>query len=680
MKKFLALSFALFSAAAVAGTTSNFLKNRAAKTVAVTTGKWHANFAKAKSYATSKKVPLIAVWSNGDACPHCTAFESACMKSAFTTWMKTSGCVFSFNYPGDGADGTAGSSASYRFCLGSQRYYPLVRVYWPSGKVDVKTMGDSITSGRSDSTGAKNAVKWFNSKLAKFSPKTTGTSTAGSTTTKSSSTATKKYTIKFDANGGEGAMASATAKVGTSKTLPANAFKKTDYSFAGWAKSPTGDVKYKNKASVKNLSTKNGATVTLYAKWTRTTYRTYYTGIKCTISLSGCKGYSKSSGSVSGMSWSKSTGKLSGTPKKAGTFTLKFKKGSTVKTRKVVVVKDELLFADEESAKTVTAAGRPIDIDLSPVSKAGEVKEGSVSVAGLPAGLAFSDGGISGASAQVGAFKITVSAVSAKGQKLTRTFVLDVGVPECCIGMFNGFIGDADPERLDPLALSNRGMFRLSAPSTASLSAKITTAKATYSLTATGWTKNGDGTYTAHLASASGKDVLAVTVGESGGTLDERFCAIGTFAPSYGTVYAVWAQRSPFGKDAAGAYVDPVVAYAMPKIAGKWYLKATATGPAWQFSYGTSKSYNAILSVSADGVATLAGTIGKYKASASSAVFVFDADVETGFARCDFAIPVTVSKTKKTLDVWLNLWFDKSNAHVNARGEGVGMATVEAFE
>ena len=76
---------------------------------------------------------------------------------------------------------------------------------------------------------------------------------------------------------------------------------------------------------------------------------------------------------------------------------------------------------------------------------------------------------------------------------------------------------------------------------------------------------------------------------------------------------------------------------------------------------------------------TLAGKVGSYAVSASSSVFVFTADVEAGFVRADFTIPVTVSKTKKTLDIWTNLWFDKSNAHVDARNEGVGVATVKSY-
>ena len=57
-------------------------------------------------------------------------------------------------------------------------------------------------------------------------------------------------------------------KYGTSYTLTANAYKKTGYKFKGWNTKANGTgTTYKDKASVKNLTTKNGATVTLYAQW-----------------------------------------------------------------------------------------------------------------------------------------------------------------------------------------------------------------------------------------------------------------------------------------------------------------------------------------------------------------------------------------------------------------------------
>ena len=80
------------------------------------------------------------------------------------------------------------------------------------------------------------------------------------------------YSIKYNTNGGSGTMANSSHTYGVAKNLTANGFSKTGYSFAGWATSTTGAVKYSNSQSVSNLSTTNGAVVNLYAVWTINSY------------------------------------------------------------------------------------------------------------------------------------------------------------------------------------------------------------------------------------------------------------------------------------------------------------------------------------------------------------------------------------------------------------------------
>ena len=75
------------------------------------------------------------------------------------------------------------------------------------------------------------------------------------------------YWISFNANGGSGSMSNLSMTYDVSKNLTANAFALTGYSFIGWATTSGGSVVYGNGASVKNLTTGNGSTVTLYAKW-----------------------------------------------------------------------------------------------------------------------------------------------------------------------------------------------------------------------------------------------------------------------------------------------------------------------------------------------------------------------------------------------------------------------------
>jgi len=86
-----------------------------------------------------------------------------------------------------------------------------------------------------------------------------------------------KYSVRFNANGGSGTMSTLSGiSYGSAKTLPANKFSRTGYTFAGWSASKTGNVKYKNKASVKNLTSKDGGSVTLYAVWTANKYTVTY--------------------------------------------------------------------------------------------------------------------------------------------------------------------------------------------------------------------------------------------------------------------------------------------------------------------------------------------------------------------------------------------------------------------
>lgn len=88
-----------------------------------------------------------------------------------------------------------------------------------------------------------------------------------------------KYTISYNGNGStSGSMKAVTGcKYGKSYTLKANAYKKTNYTFAGWNTKKDGTGKsYKNKAEVQNLTSKDGGKVTLYAQWKKKKYTVTY--------------------------------------------------------------------------------------------------------------------------------------------------------------------------------------------------------------------------------------------------------------------------------------------------------------------------------------------------------------------------------------------------------------------
>ena len=87
------------------------------------------------------------------------------------------------------------------------------------------------------------------------------------------------YTVAYDNNGGSGTMASSACVYGTPMALTANAFTRTGYTFAGWNTLANGTgTSYTDQQSVSNLTSVNGATVNLFAKWTANAYTVAYNG------------------------------------------------------------------------------------------------------------------------------------------------------------------------------------------------------------------------------------------------------------------------------------------------------------------------------------------------------------------------------------------------------------------
>ena len=86
------------------------------------------------------------------------------------------------------------------------------------------------------------------------------------------------YTIKFNANGGEGTTAAMKSCVyGKQYNLTKNGFQKKDYLFTGWNTQADGSgASYADGAAVSNLVTKNGGSITLYAQWEEDKYLLYW--------------------------------------------------------------------------------------------------------------------------------------------------------------------------------------------------------------------------------------------------------------------------------------------------------------------------------------------------------------------------------------------------------------------
>ena len=76
------------------------------------------------------------------------------------------------------------------------------------------------------------------------------------------------YSVAFDPNGGEGTMARIDGiAYDTQVSLPTCSFANGEQVFKGWARTADGKVAFEDGAFVSNLSSEEGATVTLYAVW-----------------------------------------------------------------------------------------------------------------------------------------------------------------------------------------------------------------------------------------------------------------------------------------------------------------------------------------------------------------------------------------------------------------------------
>ena len=85
------------------------------------------------------------------------------------------------------------------------------------------------------------------------------------------------YNIAFDANTGSGQMDPQKAVLNKSVKLNKNTLTKPGYKFANWNTKDDGSgTPYNDQANVRNLTTTDGATVTLYAQWTPVNYKIHF--------------------------------------------------------------------------------------------------------------------------------------------------------------------------------------------------------------------------------------------------------------------------------------------------------------------------------------------------------------------------------------------------------------------
>ncbi len=107
------------------------------------------------------------------------------------------------------------------------------------------------------------------------SASTNVTVTGDASATVQANFALNTYTVAYNANDAQypgtatGSTSSSSHTYGTAKALTSNGFSRAGYTFAGWNTEADGSgTSYTNGQSVTNLTSTQGATVTLYAKWT----------------------------------------------------------------------------------------------------------------------------------------------------------------------------------------------------------------------------------------------------------------------------------------------------------------------------------------------------------------------------------------------------------------------------
>ncbi len=359
-----------------------------------------------------------------------------------------------------------------------------------------------------------------------------------------------------------------------------------------------------------------------------------------------------------------SGGAIVGKATKLGTFSAKFTAknaaGTRTKTVKIVVINPGFDVSVNVRANGATdavsvVAGETIPMFVGVVQnisvastpgKAGIAKSGasSVTATGLPPGLKYSKGVISGVPTKTGTYTVKLTFKNALGWSKTFTMKMQVkALPAFARGTFNGWSFDADNyiERKVTVSVTTAG--------------KITAKVGTLSFSRTGWTVDDNGRYCANLLTTrtvgKGKkakkytDVLTLTLDpEAPWTEDQLTGKVATFngtvkladalvalnggetalVPSNADIF-VSARRNPFGDNAdAKALAAELAAFGTQTLTDGqgvvWNLKVSTSGVATiARTTGTGKNKKTISATAV--VAWNGGDYGPY------AVFLVDGKI-----------------------------------------------------
>lgn len=144
----------------------------------ILTGNYYSSFSKIKKYAITNKIPLVAIWSNGDACNHCVMLEKLLISASFTKWFKNTGYIMWFGCSKDKTKDDKFEGTGFKWCYnnGMVSQYPFVRLYWKTGNksikdVDVIMTGDKLRNNKTGSDGVKAVQNKLKKIFSEYSPK-----------------------------------------------------------------------------------------------------------------------------------------------------------------------------------------------------------------------------------------------------------------------------------------------------------------------------------------------------------------------------------------------------------------------------------------------------------------------------------------------------------------------------
>lgn len=275
----------------------------AARTTKYTFSKWKATdgtlYNSGGSYTKNEDTTMTAQWSSSTTTAAVTLPTRARTGYTFKGWATsstaTSGVTGSYTPTGDVTLYAVWAINSYTLTLAKGDYISSVsgggsKNY--KANVTAKAVLGSATGYTYSFTG------WYDGTTKKSSSLSYDfTMPAGDLTlTAKGSRTANTYTVKFNANrgasaSGGGTMADESFTYNVSKALTANAFTRyftitfdanggtgvapsvnVPSRFSGWATTSSGSVVYADGESVKNLTSTNGGSVTLYARWINATH------------------------------------------------------------------------------------------------------------------------------------------------------------------------------------------------------------------------------------------------------------------------------------------------------------------------------------------------------------------------------------------------------------------------